>query len=704
MNIKEIFEVLTNDCSNASYVMDYETEELVYINQAMEKKFQVFEDYTGRKAYEVIPFFMDICGFEDKSQVTDGTYLETIFTSDSANANFRTKSILWTVNGRQYIHTKYFLAPSNDRKQEAENMFERAIAQCLEILSDTSKPTIYGLLELIGQFYACDHTYIYEFDGKNDKLINYYLWSKNNNLQEMPQNRDNVSLQHFMEWLETDYNRGKNVINLDNTNFVYATNTIEAKILQGYQVENLTIAKLWDKDGILQGIIGLTNRPDTMYDDRLLQAVSHFVMQQFTQTSLVEAIEDWNEVDLLTGFYGRGKYTQKLVEMEKNPPKSLGIIFVNLNGLRTTNEYLGYEAGDEQIKRTSHTLNEYFNSTFYRVTGDEFIGFVEECDKEVFEETVDSLHKRLKEQHNEAAFSFGHTWESGKFNVTSMIKVADAVMLINKQAFYHEAMTDTEKITNAMLKDLFSALADEEFLVYLQPQVDLETSEVVGAEALIRRFDKRKEKMIFPDSFIPLYEKNSVIRHVDLFVLEEVCKLVKTWLETGREIPVSVNLSRVTLMEHGIVDTLSVIVDKNQIPHHLIVMEITERVGLIENDVASDLVQKFKAKGFKLSLDDFGCAYSNIITLAKVEFDEVKIDKSLVDDVITDKKNQIIVKNMLNMCNELENTHTLAEGIETEEQAEFLRSVHCGLGQGYLYSRPIPSGEFTAKYVTGKDK
>lgn len=695
----EIFEVLTNDCTNASYVVDYETDKLVYINQAMEKKFQIFEDYTNRFAYEIIPFYQDICGYEDKTKLKEDEFLETTFTSDTANANFRCKVILINISGKKYIHTKYFLAPSTDKKKEADNLFEKAIAQCLEVLTDTSKPTMYGLLELIGQFYGCTHSYIYQFDRNTDSLQNYYLWSQDNSLKEMPPNVEGISLESFMAWLEQAHNSNQNVISLDNSHFIYATNTMEAKILQQYKVKNLTIAKLWDKNSVLRGILGLTNRPDEMYDDRLMQAASHFIMEQFTQQNALDAIEDWQEVDLLTGFYSRTKYSERLGELEQNPPDSLGVVFVNLNGLRTTNEYLGYEAGDEQLRKTASILNEYFNCRFYRVTGDEFIGFIENCDKEIFEETVNSLHSRLKEQHNEATFSFGHSWEANHYTIPTLIKVADAVMLINKQAFYHEALKDTEKITNVLLKDLFSALAEEEFMVYLQPQVDLNNNEVVGAEALIRRYDKKKEKMIFPDNFIPLYENNSIIRHVDLFVMDKVCQVLKSWEKVGKKIPISVNLSRVTLMEHGIVATLSDIVDKYQLPHELVIMEITERVGLIENDVASRLVDEFKAKNFKLSLDDFGCAYSNIITLAEIEFDEVKIDKSLVDKITENEKNRIIVKNMLSMCHELNNTHSLAEGIETEEQAEFLRRSNCNLGQGYLYSRPIPVEEFNKLYL-----
>lgn len=115
--------------------------------------------------------------------------------------------------------------------------------------------------------------------------------------------------------------------------------------------------------------------------------------------------------------------------------------------------------------------------------------------------------------------------------------------------------------------------------------------------------------------------------------------------------------------------------------------------------MATSLVEEFKNNGFRISLDDFGCAYSNIVTLAQIEFDEVKIDKSLVDDLITNPKNRVIVKNMLLMCHELENTHTLAEGIETKEQADYLRSVNCHLGQGYYYAKPMPNEEFFEKYI-----
>lgn len=700
MDFKDYFEVQVNDCSNATFVSDYDTGELIYLNQAMEKKFQIFKDYEGKHCEEIIPFFSEVCGYEDKTQVTMGAYLERTFLAETLNCNLRSKVTLLEVSGRKFLQTKYFLAPNSEKRQEAENVFEKSIALCLEILSDKYNATpILSFLELLGDFYSCALTYVLEFDIFSKSISHFYLWSQDGgekkSISAIPAQVEIEKMERFVHWVQGVEH--KNIINLDKNEHFYDKDSVEAMVLDQYNISNITLGKLWNKDGTLMGVIGLSDRAGLMYDDRLLQAVSHFVMEQFSKTSMLEALEELNDVDLLTGFYNREKYLEKIGELEENPPESLGVLFVNLNGLRTTNEYLGYEAGDEQLRKTSSLLNEYFNSLFYRVTGDEFVGFIPDCELDIFEETVESIQTRLKKQHSDATFSLGHSWESGSYSITELIKIADTIMVINKQAFYHESLRDVEQIKNTMLKDLFSGIEQGEFLVYLQPQVDLKTEKVVASEALIRR--KRPEKMVFPDQFIPLYEENNIIRHVDLFVVKKVCQLQKEWLGQGKELPVSVNLSRVTLTEYGIVQTITAILDEYNIPHHLVIIEITERIGVIENDVASTLVEEFQSQGYRISLDDFGCAYSNIITLAKISFDEVKIDKSLIDYVLVNDKNKVIVEYMLGMCHKLPQTHTLAEGIETKEQAEFLREADCDLGQGYYYARPMPNEEFFEKYV-----
>ncbi|MFI3249612.1 MAG: bifunctional diguanylate cyclase/phosphodiesterase [Eubacteriales bacterium] len=696
MELLNYLKMLTNDCSNLCYFADFETDELLFLNQAMERKFQIFEDYIGKTVHDILGGFLPLCGVTTKEKVEQGEIEQETIYSEHLKIYLHTHTSVLEIKGRKLLFVKYFLTNFVMEQVGTNQSFDEALTDCLEILSIPDKAeSIKALLALLGEFYECSATYVYEFDRNKLVLSNSLIWYADGKVGEQPDENNAASLSDFLTWAEMD----RDMITIDSHEKLGIEGSNEQKFFSRYNISNIILNKLWNAKGELIGVVGMTNRTNTLIDERLLKTISIFIVERIHEISITRSMKTLSETDLLTGFYNRTKYAEKLSEIHQNRPKSLGVLFVNLNGLRKTNEYLGFEVGDAQIKKTSGILREFFRGDFYRISGDEFVGFSADCTKGEFEDCVNKLQQRLKEENHESSFSVGHSWANGTYSVSELIKKADTVMVINKQAFYSATFQENKAVANSILQDLFQAIAEDEFLVYLQPQIDLETEKVVGAEALIRRFDKKHQKMIFPDQFIPFYEQNSVIRHVDLFVVRKACLILLEWIHCEHEMPISVNLSRVTLTEHGIVDTISDILDEYNVPHHLIIIEVTERIGLVENEVASTLVDEFKSRGFRLSLDDFGCAYSNIVTLATISVDEVKIDKSLVDNVLTNAKNSVIVKNMLAMCLELEGTHTLAEGIETQEQAEFLRSVKCQLGQGYLYSRPIPNEEFFQKYI-----
>lgn len=232
--------------------------------------------------------------------------------------------------------------------------------------------------------------------------------------------------------------------------------------------------------------------------------------------------------DTLTGFYNRAGFTSQVDTFTNGEHTSLGVISININGLKNINEHSGITAGDSHIKTCANQLKDHFGYEFYRMSGDEMLAIAPNVEESEFEAKISSLHEKMREEEN-YNYSFGHAWGSGHLDLWKLMQESETVMFINKQTYYSANTKQLAVKNNGILSDLLSYLADDEFMVYLQPQVHLKDGSLYGAEALIRRYDKKNEKMVFPDQFIPLYEQKSIIRHVDLFVVETVCKLLQQW-------------------------------------------------------------------------------------------------------------------------------------------------------------------------------
>lgn len=302
----------------------------------------------------------------------------------------------------------------------------------------------------------------------------------------------------------------------------------------------------------------------------------------------------------------------------------------------------------------------------------------------------------------------GSAWGNGYYWIEKLLDDAKLLQFIKQQKNF--ANQNWEITDNQHLSKLLYDLEENMYHVELQPQVMLQPQagkpdwECYGAEALIRRTDRSS----FPDEFVPIFEEQGIVRHIDFFVLDTVCKNIKLWNEKyNKQIRISVNLSRVTLMEADIVTSVVEVCDRYSIPHELIMIEVTNRIGTVKSDVSKELIQQFRESGFKVALDDFGADTSNLDILSNISVDEVKVDKKLVEYLsnthITcsnDDNVRGMVRNVITMCQEFEyETITLAEGIENLEQAETLREYKCLLGQGYFFSKPISIQKFHEKYI-----
>jgi EAL domain-containing protein (putative c-di-GMP-specific phosphodiesterase class I) len=237
-----------------------------------------------------------------------------------------------------------------------------------------------------------------------------------------------------------------------------------------------------------------------------------------------------------------------------------------------------------------------------------------------------------------------------------------------------------------------SALENHEFEVYYQPKYNMEENSIIGAEALIRWNDP-VHGIRMPSDFIPIFEKNGFIIQIDFFVLEEVCKFLRSRIDAGEKVvPISVNQSRVHLSEKHYVQRLGEIIRKYSIPDGLIELELTE-TAISEIDDVENILNQANALNYRISIDDFGTGYSSLTMLNRVPLDAIKIDRNFLIESNNSKKTREIIRLVVEMAHAL-GIQVVCEGVEKQDQADFLMSIGCRFGQGFLFSKPIPINDF----------
>ena len=238
-----------------------------------------------------------------------------------------------------------------------------------------------------------------------------------------------------------------------------------------------------------------------------------------------------------------------------------------------------------------------------------------------------------------------------------------------------------------------TALEQHEFECYLQPKYGLKSRHIEGAEALIR-WNSKEFGFVYPNEFIPLSEKNGFVVELDFFILEEVCRSMRRWLDDGREpVVISVNQSRLHLNYDDYIWRLREIVDKYEIPYEYIELELTESVFTENMEKLLTIMHKLHDIGFKLSLDDFGSGYSSLNMLKDIPVDVVKIDREFFNGTVNSEKGRAVISTVVDLAKNLD-MEVISEGVETLEQVEFLTEINCAMVQGYYFAKPMPIPAF----------
>ena len=263
----------------------------------------------------------------------------------------------------------------------------------------------------------------------------------------------------------------------------------------------------------------------------------------------------------------------------------------------------------------------------------------------------------------------------------------------NKIVFFDVEMNKRRMWERKVEDDMDKALAHHEFQVYLQPKISASEETLAGAEALVRWIHP-KEGFIPPNKFIPIFERNGFILKLDDYMLEEIAKQQASWIAEGRKIvPISVNISRAHFAKEDLAEHICRIVDKYQVPHQVIELELTESAFFDDKEILLQTVKKLREAGFIVSMDDFGAGYSSLNSLKELQLDVLKLDADFFRGTDTQERGMLIVSEVIDMAKKL-NMKIVAEGIESRDQVDFLVEQECDLIQGYYFAKPMPISDF----------
>lgn len=394
----------------------------------------------------------------------------------------------------------------------------------------------------------------------------------------------------------------------------------------------------------------------------------------------------------------------------------VALLFLDLDHFKVTNDSLGHVIGDRLLQSVALRLQECVRTTdtVSRQGGDEFLIVLGDLqDVDIAARVARKILERLAEPfdvegHNiNTSFSIGlsmYPGDGGDF--TSLLRKADTALYHAKQGgrnnyhFFTETMNASVFDRLQLENRLRQALTNNELSLLYQPVVDLRSGKTMGAEALLR-WHNPELGQVSPARFIPIAEEAGLITSIGKWVLREACGQMQRWQQAGLPlITMAVNISAVQFKRDNLVETVAEVLRESGLPPECLELELTESALMQESEKVLDVLQRLKALGVCLSIDDFGTGYSSLSYLKRFSVDKLKIDQSFVRELSVDSEDAAIVLAVIQLGNSLK-LNTIAEGVETKEQLNFLREHGCHEAQGYFLSRPVPAAEFSLLLARG---
>lgn len=408
--------------------------------------------------------------------------------------------------------------------------------------------------------------------------------------------------------------------------------------------------------------------------------------------------------DRLTGLYNWMALNERIDELLRQKSSKYAVLLLDIDNFKYINDTMGYNYGDLLLTKISKRLSAYNEetATLYRLGGDEFVILVEDF-KDMDEvttiarEVLSKFKNPMRINNNSIFVTVSIGIALSPFHgatIDDLLKNADIAVNKAKEAgkknsvVYNELMNKTVSERVHIEKCLHTALENKEFELYYQPQLDIRTGKISGFEALLR-WNSSELGFVLPDKFIGIAEDTHLIIPIGQWVLLNACRFIKKFHKRGyEELSISVNISILEVLQNDFVDNVLEILSMTELCAEYLELEITETMLMKSYNIIADKLEYLRDKGVKIALDDFGKGYSSLNYLRELPITTLKIDKSFIDSITTETKNKsltdLIVKagKRMDLC-------VVAEGVENQEQMDYLVKYQCNKIQGYLFSRPL---------------
>ncbi len=413
-----------------------------------------------------------------------------------------------------------------------------------------------------------------------------------------------------------------------------------------------------------------------------------------------------------------GDRLTQAIALGRRHDTQLAVVFIGLDRFKRINNALGYPVGDEVLQQVSQSLVEAVreSDSVFRYGSDEFVILLQDVQHpQQSQHVAQKILNAVSATRHVAGHDLSITASLGisiypndSGTAVELIKHAETAMHTSKErgsdrfSFYTDDMNHRAQHRQNLESAIRQALEREEFVLHYQPKLDLKSGRIVGAEALIRWLQPRSG-WVSPADFIPVAEDSGLIVRLTQWVLRQACEQAQAWRAMGlAPLCISVNISAIDFRQRDFVDNLATLLKQTGLPPTQLELEITESVLMQNVDETVDILNRIKAMGVRLALDDFGTGYSSLSYLRRFPIDVLKIDQSFVHGLKVNSQDEQLISAIIGMGKSLNlNLNIVAEGVETVEQLKFLQTQLCEEGQGYLFSKAVPSKDFARLLQAG---